>query len=210
MIRIGEPQQFRQMREFLRSRFSEEIVAAALGVASVRDFDKREPGRPIRDPLVRMFFAGAAVPLTELQPVLPHSLGKTMADLGLITGSDTHAWCTVVLYPMHGLHLISDRFTQPDGSPFSGDREFVYFALTANTQNYIEALPTERGASFLDIGAGCGAAALIQARYVDHPVSSDISPRSSLFAEFNRQLNDIQNVAVVEGSLYEPVADAYF
>jgi hypothetical protein len=210
MIRLGTPEQFRLIREFLRARFSEEIVSVALGVASVRDFDKREDGSPVRDPLVQLLFCGAAVPFAEIRAVLPAAVGDAMGDLGLLAGAENRVWCPVVLYPTYGLHLISDRFTQPDGSPFTGDREFVYFALTANTQNYIQSLPSDPCEAFLDLGAGCGAAALIQARYAGVSVSSDISARSSLFAEFNRRLNDIPNAQVVEGSLYEPVKGRRF
>jgi SAM-dependent methyltransferase len=114
------------------------------------------------------------------------------------------------VYPTHGLWLISDRFTLPDGTQVQGEREFVYFALTANTQAYLEMLPSDPCESFLDVGAGCGAAALVQARSVGSAVSSDICPRSTLFARFNVMLNGPGNVEVVQGSLYEPVAGRQF
>ncbi|MBC8167120.1 MAG: methyltransferase [Bryobacteraceae bacterium] len=210
MIRLGTPDQFRILRDFFRARFSEEIVSAALGVACIRNFDQRDNGRPVRDPLVQCLFGGAAVPFRDLRPVLPQHVGEVMGELGLLEAVEDRVWCPVVVYPTHGLYMISDRFTQPDGSPFTGDREFVYFALTENTQNYIQSLPTEPCEAFLDLGAGNGAAALIQARYSGLAVSSDISPRSCLFAEFNRRLNDLSNVQVVEGSLYEAVEGRVF
>lgn len=210
MIRIGSPEQFRVVRDFLRRRFSEEIVSASLGVGKVGDFDKRPDGTPIRDPLVRLLFGGAAVPFRELRESLPASAGEPMSELGLLEAKGDRIFCPVILYPFHGLHFISDRFTQPDGSPLTGDREFVYFALTTNTQNYIESLPQVPCKAFLDVGAGNGAAALIQARHAATSVATDISTRSVLFAEFNRRLNGIEHAEVVEGSLYDPVRGRTF
>jgi SAM-dependent methyltransferase len=93
---------------------------------------------------------------------------------------------------------------------FEADREFVYFPLTDNTRHYIASLPTSSCESFLDIGAGCGAAALVQARYARTSVASDISARSTLFARFNAILNDLPDVQALQGSIYEPVAGRTF
>lgn len=210
MIKLGTPAQFGVVRNFLRERFSEEVVSAAMGIANMRGFDERDHGRPIRDPLVRLFFAGAAVNSAELRPALPLDIAQALMEMGILERDGDRLWCTVIVYPAWGLHLISDRFTSPDGKPFEPDREFVYFALTPNTLRYIDSLPDEPCESFLDIGAGCGAAALVQARYAAQSVASDISSRCSLFAEFNRRLNAAENVEVVEGSVYEPVGGRTF
>lgn len=210
MITLGTPEQFRALSEFLRQRYSEEIVCAGLGVASIRHFDERDPRQPIRDPLVRLMLGGAALTANELRPALPNRIAEILSELGLLTRAGDRIWCTVLLYPAWGLHLISDRFTAPDGGPFEPDREFVYFGLTANTLRYIESLPDRPCESFLDVGAGCGAAALVQARYAATAVAADISSRSTLFAEFNRRLNGITTMETVQGSLYEPVAGRMF
>ena len=210
MITLGTFGQFRIVREFLSDRYSEEIVAAGLGVASVRAFAERPEGRPVRDVLVRLFFAGAAVPVSELRAVLPADVAEAMNRMGLLCLKGDHAWAPVTLYPSRGLHLVSDRFTNVDGSPAGGDREFVYFALTANTQTYLDTLSDDLCGSFLDIGGGCGAGALAQSPYADECWSTDISERCSLYAEFNRRLNGIDNVHTATGSLYQPVRGRTF
>jgi hypothetical protein len=144
VITLGTSEQFRIVREYLQYRYSEDIVAAALGVASVRQFDQRPEGKPIRDALVRLLFAGAAVPLSEARPVIPSEVGEAMAVMGLLRVEGGRVWSPVMLYPMRGLHLVSDRFTNVDGSSASGDREFVYFALTPNSQSFLDTLPDDR------------------------------------------------------------------
>jgi hypothetical protein len=206
----GTRDQFRTVREYLRDRYNEEIVAAALGVASVRQFGDRPDGTPIRDPLVKLFFGGAAVLIGDLRPVLPADVAESMSRMGLLRTEGDRAWSPVMIYPTRGIHLISDRFTGVDGSPAGNDREFVYFALTPNTQAYLDTLPDDRCGSFLDIGGGCGAGALLQARVTGTSWSTDISERCTLYAEFNRLLNNIENVRIEQGSLYEPAAERTF
>src|SRR5687767_6003675 len=193
MITLGAAEQFRIVQSFLRERFTEPFVAGALGVSSLSEFTERDQGRQLRDPLTRLLFAGAAVPLTEVRGVMPPPVMEAFGALGLLRFADEHSrylWCTVVLYPMGGLHLISDRVVYPDGSPVS-DPEFVYFALTPNTQRYLRTLPGYGCSAFLDVGSGCGAAALAQSACAVQSVASDISAKSTLYAEFNRRLNDI-------------------
>ena len=149
MIELGSTGQFETVREFLRSRYSEEMIRG--GVRRSDGSGVRYPGhrqaRPGRTRAVVV--CGAAVPFSELRRVLPKPVGDAMGALGLLAASGDHVWCPVVLYPLEDLHLISDRFTHPDGSPFTGDREFVYFALTANTMNYLDSLPADPCESFL-------------------------------------------------------------
>jgi hypothetical protein len=210
MLNVGTYDQFQTVRHFLKSRYTEEIAAAALGVSSIADFDKRDPRAPIRDTLVRFFFGGAAVPVREFHNAVPGQVSDALSALGLVDHSGGMVWCPCIVYPTHDLHMVSDRFLNPDGTPAAGDREFVYFALTANTQAYLRMLPGQRCESFLDMGAGCGAGALVQARYASSSVASDISPRSTLMARFNAALNDFGNVQAVEGSLYDSVKGRTF
>jgi SAM-dependent methyltransferase len=115
----------------------------------------------------------------------------------------------VVLYPLGDLFLISDRVMLPDGTPVD-DPEFVYFALTPNTLRFLRTLPQLPCGSFLDVGSGCGAAALAQSAYARIAVASDVSAKSSHYAEFNRRLNGIENVEIVQASIYDGVAGRQF
>ena len=212
MITLGRDEHFRLIRDYLRERYTEPYVTAALGVPSLAAFTERDPRRQLHDPLTRLLFAGAVVSLAELRTVMPAPVMDAFGSLGLLRFADEqnrYLWCTVVLYPLSGLHFISDRMVLPDGSPLS-DPEFVYFALTPNTLRYMRTLPAYATDSFLDIGSGCGAAALAQSSYAGVSVASDISAKSTLYAEFNRLLNGLSNVEVVNGSIYAPVNGRQF
>jgi hypothetical protein len=209
-MKMGSAEQFATLRTFLRSRYSADIVAAALGIKSMAEFEQREDGRPVRDPLVRLFFAGAAIPASDFHSAVPTAAADAMLALGLVAREGRSVWCPVMLYPIGSLFFVSDRFTNPDGSPFEAGREFVYFALTPNTRNFMASLPHHPCEAFLDIGAGCGAAALVQAAFASSSAATDIAERSTLFASFNAALNGLTNVEALQGSLYEPVAGRMF
>ena len=67
--------------------------------------------------------------------------------------------------------------------------------------------PCER---LLDLCSGSGIAALAAARSAGQAWAVDITERSTRFAEFNARLNAIENVMVVQGDLYQPVAGLTF
>ena len=90
---------------------------------------------------------------------MPAPALEAFGALGMLRFADDqnrYLWCTVVLYPLGDLFLISDRVMLPDGTPVN-DQEFVYFALTPNTQRFLRQLPQLPCGSFLDVGSGCGA-----------------------------------------------------
>jgi SAM-dependent methyltransferase len=62
----------------------------------------------------------------------------------------------------------------------------------------------------LDIGTGCGALALLIARFADEVIATDVNPLALEFARRNAEVNDVSNVTWVEGSLTEPVDDRRF
>ncbi len=117
-------------------------------------------------------------------------------------------YAPVLLYPIRHLHIVSDRWTNPDGSHFTPPDDIVYPALTKNTYRFLSMLPPEPCRRFLDLGSGTGVAALAAASsYAGHAWAVDITERSTRFAEFNRLLNGVENVTVLQGDLYEPVGD---
>ena len=89
--------------------------------------------------------------------------------------------------------------------------DYVYPAISSNTRRFLRALPPQPCDAFLDLCSGSGAAALIAASgYARHAWSLDITPRSTHFAEFNRLLNGIENVTVLNGDLFQPVIGRTF
>ncbi|WP_240034742.1 DUF7059 domain-containing protein [Glaciihabitans arcticus] len=64
--------------------------------------------------------------------------------------------------------------------------------------------------SVLDLGTGCGIQALHASRHARRVVATDISQRALDLAAFNAALNDVSNIELRLGSLFEPVAGERF
>ena len=212
MLTIGSPSDFRIAGDFLRENYTETLVSTELGVPTVYDFVQREIGRPIRNPLVRLFFGGAAVSASEIVPIIPEDVRQSLIALGLLKQEDGKFLCPVLVYPVRGVLITSDRMAALEGmkDPSTVPKDFVYLALTTRTRTFLDMLPETECEALLDMGAGSGIAALIASRYAKECWATDIAHRSTLFADFNARLNGISNVHAVQGSLYEPVEELTF
>ncbi len=131
--------------------------------------------------------------------IVPHT-----ADSGVLSG-------TVALYPLRGLYIVSDRPSSIEGDDRRPPDDLVYPAMIPNTQLFLDLIQTGLCDAFLDLCAGTGIAALLAARDgAANAYSYDITPRSTVFAEFNRRLNGIANLTTAQGDLYEPAVDLTF
>ena len=64
--------------------------------------------------------------------------------------------------------------------------------------------------SAFDLGTGCGVQALYASDHATRVVASDLNPRAGACATLTMELNDVANVAVREGSLFDPVEGERF
>src|SRR5690606_29151931 len=94
-----------------------------------------------------------------------------------------------------------DSLEQPD---------FVFSAITSLTGTFLSQLPDAPCERCLELCAGTGTAALAAAKQAGHVWATDLTARSTRFAEFNARLNNLQNVTAVQGDLYEPVLGLTF
>jgi SAM-dependent methyltransferase len=204
MLDIGLPEDFQTVRRFLSEVYTEPELCPALGVTNLREFDRMSAAQ-VDNTLARLFFIGSYVSEAQLKAAVPDAVVASMSSLGLLERDGSLYFSPVILYPTRGLQLVSDRFTKPSGEILNPDRHFVYFALTPNTQNFLDMLPMRPCEAFLDVGTGNGAGALLCSRVSRKAWGSDIDPKSVHYARFNQALNGITNAEIVEGSLYEPV-----
>jgi hypothetical protein len=226
-LRLGEDSAFRRVREFLdQSGYTPEAAADRIGFArldqlaqyTLCDQAQRARNLQIRDPLnaaVKLFLCGQLMDEEELSGLVPRDVLAAMEDLGLVERDGSKLFSPVLFYPAHGLYLVSDRYMNPDGSPVSTGHDFVFLVLQRNATDFIGSLPSSPCGTFLDLGGGCGVAALWAAKNVANSAfskvwSTDINPRATHFAEFNRRLNQVDNLTLTIGDLYEPVRDLRF
>ena len=220
---IGTTAQFEALRSFLAaSGFTQPRLCAELQLESPDKLDLvtlsddlserlAAPGNlPV---LARFFLLGESIPLTELEAQLPGRVWAAMNALALVEEyptDRTRCFCPVALYPVGDLFLASDRWSEPDRRPRQSFPDVVYPALTKSTKEFLRYLPSTPCRDFLELCGGSGIAALQAAAFAQHAVSTDITARSTRFAEFNIQLNATANVSAAQGDLYDAVPGQTF
>ena len=221
-LKVSPKEMFPLLHAFLTdSGYTERGVCERLGIRNIEQCLKLRPNpnapRPVHDRLdllARLFLIGESAEEQELRRWLPAEVLEAAASLELIARSAERPenWCArVALYPAYGLHVVSDRWTNPDATLIQAPMDVVFPAITENTGHFMEALPDEPCESFLDLCSGTGIAALVAAsRYAQQAWASDITESSARCAEFNRLLNCLGNVTVARGDLYEPVGELTF
>jgi methylase of polypeptide subunit release factors len=217
-LRDGAPEEFAACRELLRSvPYTEEALRARYRIAALSGLSSRQPPAQSIDDglelLTQLFVDGHYATRDQIASLLPPESLDTLARLGLLAPSprNRELWVApVMLYPRAGLYLVSDRPRPVDGAPTEALPDIVFSALTEDTERFLELLPDEPCDSFLDLGTGTGVAALSAASSARQVWAVDITERAVRFAEFNRRLNGLGNVTVLQGDLCAPVGDLRF
>lgn len=197
-IRLGTDAEFAALRDALTAcDYTEAAICARFGVKKVSDLRVEEASAegsssdPVRL-LARLLIGCSEIPLTNAVPVGP------LEALGVVRIESDKIVSTVMLYPIRGLFIVSDR-AQPTFE------DVVYPANIPNTEMFLDYVPTGPCEEYLDLCAGSGVAALEAARNgARHTWAFDITARSTHFAEFNRRLNAIPNMTAAQGDLYDP------
>ena len=153
--------------------------------------------------LASLFLQAAAVPEARVAELLPDDGLKALLRLGLLETDREQIRASVLLYPLHGLHIASD-FPGRD----IGAADFVFPAISQQTWEYLSLLPDSPCEAFLEIGTGSGAAALLAARFAERVTATDISERCLLFAEFNRRLNAVEGVRFLRSDVFDALPPA--
>ncbi|HVP00787.1 MAG TPA: methyltransferase [Bryobacteraceae bacterium] len=203
-IRLGTDAEFAALREALIAcDYTETAICSRFGVKSVSDLRvedaaaEADASDPVRI-LTRLLIGCAEVPLVDALPVGP------MEALGVVRVETGKMVSTVMLYPIRGLYIVSDR-AQPTFD------DIVYPANIPNTEMFLDYAPIGPCDEYLDLCAGSGVAALEAARKcARHAWAFDITARSTHFAEFNRRLNAIPNMTAAQGDLYDPAEGRTF
>jgi methylase of polypeptide subunit release factors len=119
----------------------------------------------------------------------------------LLEGEDEVA-APLAVDEWHGFYVAHDH---------EADVAFDHVAGISNATRTLAALTLRRPARrALDLGTGCGSQALLASRHAEHVVATDVTERAFRVARLNLELNDVTNVELRPGSLFEPVAGERF
>src|SRR5205085_502797 len=152
------------------------------------DWEQRQSCAPALDWCLRIFLRGLAVSEMESVESCGAELLRAFQALGLIRHSnkDPQALvCPVWIYPADGFLMVSDRRDDPEGGAFSPPVDVVFPAIYPGTLRFLRLLPRVSDGNALDLCGGSGIGALRLSRSAREALTSDITPRSALFAEFN-------------------------
>ncbi|MGI9067377.1 MAG: methyltransferase [Pyrinomonadaceae bacterium] len=220
-VRIGTPEEFRCVAAVLReASFDEETICRTLKVKDMSkvgtvneaevDFSNVAPPLQI---LIRLFQYLALVPRSEVERVFDRATVDSFLSLGLWGAGefgDDDFYARVLLYPVAGFFIASDRHSMPDGTEFEPPPDIVFPAIFMGTLIFLGVLPAPEAEEALDLCSGTGIGALVLSRTSKRAVSADITARAAQFARFNCVLNDRENVDVVSGDLYSAVPGRTF
>jgi hypothetical protein len=107
------------------------------------------------------------------------------------------------------LWVVSDLTPGMDGAAnvMTGDYVLGISPASTSLAHLTMRRPVARA---LDLGTGCGVQALHLAAHSDVVVATDVNPRALAMTRFNCALNEVAQVDVRDGSLFEPVAGERF
>ncbi len=225
-LRLDNPAACAAVRSWLvEADFAEETIRRLLGIKELSEFrsvspevaDRNADG-PLLPLLIRLFLFSASFPRAAVEEVIAPDLLAALTALDLLRlgnfagGQGQGEWwyAPVLLYPVDGFLIASDRHDSPDGSPFVPPPDIVFPAIFAGTLQFLRLLPPGPADAALDLCSGTGIAAMALGRTAGRAVAADITARATHFALFNRLLNGCANVAVVESDLYAAVAGETF
>lgn len=219
-MRMGTAEEFAAARRCLeQAGYTEEAVCAFAGVPAIESVEMVKDGRAPREltdgvgALVHLFMDSEPLARERAEALLPEGAVEALLRLGLLVPSVRQPGAlsgTVSLYPLRSLYIVSDANGYVDGGAVESPADVVYPAIGATSRDYLTSLPDTPCDRLLEVCGGTGIAALVSAPFAGHAWTSDITARSTFFAEFNARLNGIGNVTAVQGNLYSGVRGMLF
>jgi len=179
----------------------------ALGQRAVPVLLHRTRGGSSLETLVRLFTAGAAVPLRAADRALAPASAAQWAAWGLLALDADEARATVQL-ACHGDLVLATDWGPATPSVGTSSDYVMGFSPSGLTLARMTVRPRSRAT--LDVGTGCGLQALLAAAHSESVLATDLNPRAVAVARFNAALNGADSVRCVEGDLLAPAAGQVF
>ncbi len=198
---------------FVDAGYSESELQARLGTAAppapqeVQSLLYATREVSAQSALVRLFLLGVTLDRDAATEALPKAFVELALRAGLVSEEENRLAANVVVVPVGKLLFASDAFR------VLGSKERTEFVVPAKNSaaDFLRRLTLrEPVGSVLDLGCGCGVHAMLAAEHSDNVVATDISAAAAAYTRFNARLNNIRNIDVLVGNLFEPVAGRSF
>ena len=220
-IRMGTPDEFACAARALKDApFDAETICRTFKLEDMSDVGSITPDdveradvSPQLRLLTRLFLLQALTPRADVEGVFDQATVDSFRSLGLLGAGEfgnDEFYARVLLYPVAGFVVASDRHSLPDGSDFEPPPDVVFPAIFGGTLQFLRLLPGNWEGTALDLCSGTGVGAFVLSRSGKPAVSADITERAAAFARFNCALNGLDKVEVARGDLYEAVRGRTF
>src|SRR5579863_2871912 len=155
--------------------------------------------------LLRWFWLARAQTRPETADLIPEDVLRLMLDCGLLRKQGEDLIPCAMLLHIEGFLVASDHSSAIDAKQ-------VEMVLWPNpTSKFLARFAVRRHSrSTLDLGTGSGILSLGASRYSDEVVATDLNERAVKCARFNARLNGIENIEVLGGDCFAPVAGRTF
>ena len=156
--------------------------------------------------LTRWFVIGEPVSQDLAKQVLPSDILQLLGDCDLLQAVNENFACPVMLAPFENYWVTTDTYSRLSKS-IGEDDVLMVNTTTLILLNLAIRTPCR---SLLDLGTGCGVVAMVAAQFGEQVTGTDLTNRAGNFARFNAWLNEIPNVEIVTGDLFQPVSGRRF
>ncbi len=212
------PDDVRRARQCLdESGFTLDSLTERLGVHAFAHLGQGELAPLLRstrggdglDTLLQLFVFGLPVPVVAARAALRALPVEEWVAGGVLSADGDEVSSRIAIRPVGGPSdwLIAHDFTRRHGTALPDDH---VLGMSASTQALAGATIRREITSAFDLGTGCGVQALYASEHAARVVASDLNPRAGACATLTMELNDVTNVAVREGSLFDPVEGERF
>ena len=199
---------------FERAQFEPKALSKTIGsneAASKRHRNqalllRRTEAKTALNTLLRWFLVGVAVEKDHAAATIEPGELNDLLQCGLVQEAEGGFRSPVLVSPYKGFLLAADRLTELE----SGENPEAVLMVNRTTWRLGQFMLHEPVSTTLDLGAGCGALALLASRHSKEVVATDLNPRAVQFARFNAALNGVDNVECITGDAWQPVAGKRF
>ncbi len=214
MLKPLSPEDSLRLRAFFEEAgYSESGVRKHLGAAELpspqlrnhaRLLDRTSGGTPL-DVLLRWFWIGVSQSREQGAEVIPGETLGLMTEAGLLVCEGDMLSPGAMLIPFDGFLVAADH-------PNAIARKEVAMVLWPNpTSRFLSRFAIRRHSrATLDLGTGSGILSLGASAFSDAVVGTDLNERAVSCARFNARLNGVENVEVLSGDCFAPVAGRKF
>jgi methylase of polypeptide subunit release factors len=152
--------------------------------------------------VIRLFVLELPVAVDDAGRALTEQGAQALVELGLVSEEDGVLRRAVRLVPHDHLLIASDEHGVGGANHVAG---------VHRPSATLAGLTVRRPVSTaLDVATGNGIQALLASPHAEHVVATDVNERALAFAEFNAELNGIDNVEFRAGSFFEAAAGERF